>query len=293
LDTAARILQTAVRVRSRDEDWTAVALVRQMALRHPRSHRTLDALMYAVQVPTAHSRWEIAEEILRLMATMLIGGFTVPVGRVLAVETVEYRVWTRHQVTATVRRRLQEYRHRAAGSAARVALRQQGEAIGDLDRALALNESIGRGDASDAWRSILLVREAELHLAAADLTSANDMTRHHRRAEEALNDVVRLERAHPTLTTDAVAYLKAHLSLALRTRDDDVAARHLADLHQVHRWPLHRSVPEVSAVAAGRRDPTVGPELRALVRHLVQVESGTSWKPAVSPANRNRRARAI
>jgi hypothetical protein len=291
-DTAARIMQTAVRLRSTDEDWTAIELVRHMTIRHPRSHRTLDALMYAVRVATAHSRWDVANEILGRMSAMLATGFAVPDGRVRAVETVEFRLWARHAQTATARRLLQEYGQRAAESAARTALAQQAAAIDDLEQALTLNATVGPGDANGQWRRILLIRNAELHIAASDLSTSADGARYRRRADTALSEAVEVGLAYPSVDEDQVAYLKARLSLSMRRGEDDEAAQLLTDLHEIHHWPLHRCIPEVSAVAAGRRHPLIRAGLHALVAELASIERDASWRPAVSPANRSRRASA-
>jgi hypothetical protein len=291
-DVAARILQTAIRHRSTDEDWTAIALALFLARAHPRSHRTVDALMYAIPVATAHSRWTVAEQLLHRMETMLLAGITVPAGRTVAVETVEYRMWTWHQRTATIRRRLQEEGHRLSSRFAQEALREQSRALGDLELALKLNDTLGPGDASESWRHILLVRHAELQLAAADLTTGLDAEIHRRRAARSLDTAAAMQRDGQAPPGDSAAFRKAQLSLAIRSGDDDHAATVLTDLHQVDRWPLHRTVPEVSHIAAGRTNRLVGPVLRAAIRELVAVEHEGTWQAAVDPANRTRRARA-
>ncbi len=291
-DVAARILQTAIRHRSTDEDWTAVALAAFLARAHPRSHRTVDALMYAIPVATAHSRWTVAEQMLHRMETMLLAGITVPVGRTIAVETVEYRMWTWHQRTATLRRRLQEEGHRLSPRSAQEALREQSRALRDLDLALELNDTLGPGDASESWRHILLIRHAELQLAAADLTSGLDAEIHRRRAENSLDKAAAMQRDGQAPAGDSAAFRKAQLSLAIRRGDDGHAATVLTDLHQVDRWPLHRTVPEVSQIAAGRPNRLIGPVLRAAIRDLDAAEHDGSWQAAVDPANRTRRARA-
>lgn len=289
-DNAAKILQTAVRHRVDAEDWTAVTLAERCYRDHPLSYRTVDALQLAVRVATAHLRWTVARRLLAKMDASLRFGIQVPPGRDVRVETVEYTLWSIHQRTATERRLLQAIGPTDGLAKAREALQHGSLAMGYLAHAFTLNDKLAPGDVSELWLHPLLVRQAELEIVLAERLTSGDRRARLRRADAILDEARALCRRYPQLDATSAAMVKAELSLALGTGDDRHAADLLTVLHQRHRWPLHRSVPQVSDIAAGRPSPLVGPILRARIAELAAQQTQPGWRPAADPANRNRRA---
>lgn len=289
-DNAADILQTAVQLRSDAEDWTALALAQLCYHHHPHSYRTVNALQHAVKVATAHSRWSVAYHMLQQIGSILREGPRFPPDRHPEVETVEFELWTIHQRTGTERRLLHEAGTNIADRWLRETVLRSQRALACLEQALTLNQKVASGDATELWRHTLLVRQAELAIVLADRLTSTDRQGWLRRADRILDQARAMWREFPQLDPTAVAMVKAELSLAISSGEDRHAAELLTHLHQHHRWPVHRTVPEVVDAAAGRPGRQVGPVLQDRIQDVLAHERDTDWTPAVDPTNRRRRA---
>jgi hypothetical protein len=166
-EASGALLQTVVRIRSTDEDPSAVALALRAIETQPLHWRTLDAQQAAVKVATAFGGFALAEGLLRQMDSVLRGSFEIPAGREIEVERVETGLWGDHQWSATLRRMLDD----GHGDPAVLerALEHSHSAITNFFSARELAHQGATGDFTQRWLFYLAVREAELRLAEARL----------------------------------------------------------------------------------------------------------------------------
>lgn len=286
-ETAARILHCAADVRSRDEDWSAVSLAFSAFERHPRSWYTVGTAISAVRVASAQGRWTVADKLCELADTSLRQGIDIPANRHPVVEAAEYQFWVNFHRTATLRRLIEAHGQEISGQGLKSAIRRSRLAEQDFEKALKLNSDAARGDISPAWLHYVHVRQAELHLLASDAATGGDRAVQRRAAALALERADALQRDFQA-GFDKVAVAKARLGLALRAGEQASAAGLLTELHREHRWPLHRTLPEIVLALNGRAPAWIGKGLRDHILGLVAAERTPGWSPAVDDASRRR-----
>lgn len=286
-ETAARILHCAADVRSRDEDWSAVSLAFSAFERHPRSWYTVGTAISAVRVASAQGRWTVADKLCELADISLRQGIDIPANRHPAVEAAEYQFWVNFHRTATLRRLIEAHGQEISGQGIKSTIRRSRLAEQDFEKALKLNSDTARGDISLAWLHYVHIRQAELHMLASDAATGDDRAVQQRAAALALERADALQRNFQA-GFDKVALTKARLGLALRVGEQASAAGLLTELHREHRWPLHRTLPEVVLALNGRASAWIGKGLRDHILGLAATERTVGWSPAVDDASRRR-----
>lgn len=291
-DAAALVLRTAVRVRAADDDPTAVALALRAYADRPSHWLTVDTLQAAVKVASACGCYTVAQELCDRADSVLDGNFSVPAGRDIAVERVEYRLFNHHQRTGTLRRLLDD----GAGTPElERAMAEQDAAERDCLRAYELARSGAPSDARERWVFWLAIRAAEIRLILLRRRFNGQRLRDHLGQIEVL-----LERAATAAADerssgrDYVPLIKVKLALALATSEPEEAAMLLGELHRFG-WPLSRTLPEIVAIVQPTRLRARAPErLRQAVDEIRLAEREPAWRAraAAEHARGWRQARA-
>lgn len=287
-EAEANVLRTALRIRSTDEDPTVIGLAHAALIGHRDRWQTIDALQAAVKVASAYGRWAVAEHLCDRVDAILADHPLLPRGRHLEVERIEYGLWTLHQRSATLRRRVDSggsLVHLGAG------IRAADEAERMLDHNLRLLDAGAPGDGSIRWRHDLSVRRAELHLLAADRLSGRDRDGHRRAADNATATAVGIAVAFGLAGDLLVPLTKVRLQAALLDGEWEQAAVLLRQLHD-RGWPLRRTLPEIfDLVEQPSRSPCFSPLLLEAVEEIAVSERAGGWTPAASDAARRRQGR--
>ena len=290
-DAEAAVLRTAVRLRSTDDDPTAVSLARRAHADRPHHWQTVDTLQSAVKVPSAYGCYDVADELCDLADDVLEGEFQVPAGRELEVEQTEYRLFNHHQRSGTLRRRLDDG---AGRRALEPAFAEHYAAQLDCERAYELAQEGFPGDATQRWQFFLDVRAAELQLIMLTLKFPGETLAERLRG---VDDI--LDRAAAAAVREQVSgvglvpLLKARLTAALARGETPRAVELLLELHTVG-WPLIRTVPEIVAISQPTRQRAGAPhQLREAVDEVRAAQHEASWRASAAPtAGGWRRARA-
>lgn len=284
----ATVLRTAVRIRSTDEDPTAIALARAALVEDRNTWQTIDTVQSAVKVASAFGRWSLAQELCDEVSLILAGQPDLPVDRALQIERIEYGLWTLHQRSATLRRQVD-----AGGTQAhlRSGLRAADQAERLLDEALRLRSGGAPGDATIRWGHDLAVRRAELHLLAAERLDGKEQAGHRQAAEAAMERAGSIARASGLVGTLLVPLTKVALQGALMDGESELAAALLRRLHD-YGWPLRRTLPVIFDVVENPGNRAAVPaEVGDAVDEIVTSEARVTWMPAASDAARRRLGR--
>jgi hypothetical protein len=272
-EAEAEVLRTAVRLRSNDNDPVAVMLARRALVDRPFDWRTIDTAQHAVRVASAFGAFAVAGELCDEVDAILGEEFRVPPGRDVAVERIDYRLWTNHQRSGTLRRQVDLTGSEDALEAAE--LRHE-----SAERDYELARKMGSVDASDRWEFFLAVRAAELRVLLLKLQGSpprrpqrHELARSLERAR-GVAEHFRLNRLEQR------PLIQAQLRAALVAGELEEAVRLLHRLHGIG-WPISRGAPEVFAVAlqtpVRARAPRV---LRDAVDDVAAAERDPAWQSA-------------
>jgi len=277
-DAEAQIVATAVRLRAGDDDPTAVALARNAYVARPENWWTVVALQSAVKVASAHGCYEVAEELCALADRVLAGRFSLPEGRELEAERVEFELFTHHQRSATLRRRLQD----GAGlTDLERARREQLLAERACERAFELAARGVPGDATVRWLWFLTIRAGELRLIQLRRSETVSGLRL-RRLDELIERARSLAAIERLGARDFVPLIKVELDAALAASEYARATELLYRLHELG-WPLARTVPDILAISQPTpRRAEVPKQLRDAVDDVAAAQRDPTWGPTAA-----------
>lgn len=274
-EAEARIVSTAVRLRAADDDPTAVALARRALAARPHDWWTVVTLQSAVKVASAHGCYQVAEGLCALADRILDEPFSVPHGRDLEAERVEFRLFTHHQRSATLRRRVQD----GAGlPELQRAGREQDAAERSCERAYELAQEGLPGDATLRWQWFLAVRAAELRLIELRRRSTIQIGAQLSRLDGTMERAGSVAASERLEGRELVPLIKVQLDRALAEGDHARAIELLYDLHQLG-WPLSRTVPDIVAISQPTHLRAVVPkQLRDAVDEVAAAQHERSWR---------------
>jgi hypothetical protein len=289
-EAGVTVLETAVQIRARAGDPTAVALAARCFLDHPDHWRTVEALHGAVQVASAYGCYGVADELCSFAEEVIASQFTVPAGRDVEVERAIYMLFTHQQRSGTLRRMLQ-------GGAGIDALRS-GLAHNQAARRVleGIHGAVSAGapaEAPERWTYFLNVRAAEIRLVEiARNPGAAGLPNSLRALDRMLTETARIGARERFQPREFVPLIKSRLQQALLEREYDAAIEHLRELHDL-KWPLSRTVPEILAIS----QPTLRREraprsLRDAVDEIASSERESGRQVTADPAAAWRRAQA-
>jgi hypothetical protein len=287
----ATVLRTAVQLRAGDADPTAVALALRAYADRPLHWQTVDSLQKAVKVASAYGCFRVADDLCDRVDAILAEPFRVAEDRILEIDRVEWQLFTHHQRSGTLRRRLDE----GAGLAElKRALAEQDAAERNCERAYENAQAGAPNDVTDRWNFFLAVRAAELRLIGLKkLSSGPSLTAHLSVLDPALDRAADVAERERYSGVEYVPLIKVHLAIALAANDLQRAAELLRELHKLG-WPLARTLPEIVAIyqPTPRRARAPHPLCEA-VDEVAGAQREPSWKAAVADrASGWRRARA-
>lgn len=266
---AATILRTAVRVRAVDEDPTVLGLARYALHHYPTHWQTVDALQTAVRVASAYRQYRLALELCALADRAAADPeLVVLAGRDRRLERDEFRLWTLHQRTATLRRALE------TGTSDRTlaALRLADQAQSELDRILDQRTRGAPGDAQPVWAYYFHLRRGELHHLAG-----LHQPGHLAASRAAANEAAAVASHHGFSDTQRVPLVKLRLTDAIVHRELDEAVDRLWQLHRTG-WPVGRILPNLTPALEHRfgRPPT---EITSALEQIADTERAPGWNP--------------
>jgi len=272
-EAEAEVLRTAVRQRSDDNDPVAVALARRALMDRPRDWRTIDTVLHAVRVASAFGAFTIASELCEEVDVILGEDFRVPPGRDIAVERVDYQLWTNHQRSGTLRRLLDLTGAEDALDAAKGSHEQ-------AERDYELARKMGSIDASDRWEFFLAVRAAELRTIPLKLQGSPPRRPQVRGLAASLKRAESAARDASLGPLEQRPLIQAGLRAAIVAEQLEQAVQLLHRLHSIG-WPISRGAPEVFEIALSTSVRARAPRvLRDAVDDVAAAEQDPGWKPA-------------